>query len=94
MPVKAKLIPPDGSVSEILLPDGDAERLVALQGIVGGMFEVKALTNGMAMVVLDGSIQGDSRVNEFATSLAFRAHAIFSDEDIFGTVVVIREDLL
>lgn len=97
MPHKAKLIPPDGTVSEILLPDDDAERLAHLQKLVGGLLlDVKPLTNGFAMVSLlaDADDLQKLPVNDFATSLAFRAHAIYSDEDICGTVVIVQEHLV
>lgn len=96
MPHKAKLIPPDGTVSEILLPEDDAERLAQLQKLVGGLLDVKPLTNGFVMVSLlaDTDELQKLPVNDFATSLAFRAHAIYSDEDVCGTVVVIQGELV
>ena len=96
MPQKAKLIPPDGSVSEILLSDNDAERLAQIQELVGGLLDVKPLSNGFVLVsaLHDGIDPKSLLVNDFATSLAFRAHAIYSDEDVYGTVLVIHGDLV
>lgn len=96
MPQKAKLIPPDGSVSEILLSDNDAERLVQIQDLVGGLLDVRPLSNGFVLVsaLSEGIDPKTLPVNDFATSLAFRAHAIYSDEDVHGTVIVIHEDLV
>lgn len=96
MPHKAKLIPPDGIVSEILLPDNDAERLALLQKLVGGLLDVKPLANDLVMVMALREVADLQKmpVNDFATSLAFRAHAIYSDEDICGTVLVVHTDLV
>ena len=96
MPHKAKLIPPDGIVSEILLPDNDAERLALLQQLVGGLLDVKPLANDLVMVMaLPETVEEKNLpANDFATSIAFRARAIYADEDIFGTVVVVHADLV
>ena len=96
MPHKAKLIPPDGIVSEILLPDDDAERLAMLQNLVGGLLDVKPLANDLVMVMaLPETVEEKNLpANDFATSLAFRARAIYADEDVFGTVVVVHSDLV
>lgn len=93
MPHKAKLIPQDGKVAEILLPDNDADRLAEIARLVGGLYEIKELTNGFVMVMAMQE-NATAPVNDFATSLAFRAHAIYSDEDIRGAVVVIQGDLV
>lgn len=93
----AKLIPPDGIVSEVVLSDSDAERLTQLQKLVGGLLlDVKPLTNGFVMVAQLPEADQHQKlpVNDLATSIAFRARVIYSDEDICGTVVIVQEDLV
>lgn len=91
---QAVVIPTNGEIREQSLPEGEGERIQALQGIVGGMLETIPMPEGRYFLLdEDGKLKG-LKPNPMATYMAREARAISADDYIAGDVALVEAKVL
>jgi hypothetical protein len=90
---QAYLITVDGRVSAVMPRNKKDFKVVEVQMLVEGFFEVVELTNNLIMLVNEEG-KFTKRMNPMATFLAHQHRALFDDDYISGNVIICPSKML